>query len=123
MVSKTTKISVSVIALITIATTGVYVSGLFSQNSSQYSPYANQKDVETYTGYLVRGNSFGVFLGTDMVLPSGGNGEYVRLTFEDDREFIANRELLESREIALNSTCIVYYNISQPTIVLDILSA
>jgi hypothetical protein len=114
---KTKTIAVLTIAvLISIVLIGAYSSGLLNQNNSSQQ----NEGLPSYTGYLIKGTSFLPFLGSDGV-PEGWTGQSVRLTFADNKTFIAHEELIANNNIIVNATYTVYYNITQPNIAIDII--
>jgi hypothetical protein len=116
---KATKaITLIAILIIIIVAISIYTSGLLQNNSSNRSSQNN--GLATYTGYLVNGLDFMPLIGSDSV-PQGWSGASVSLTFADGRTFIAHEELAVSRNVVLNETYTVYYNVTQPNVAIDII--
>jgi hypothetical protein len=113
-------IAVSVIFIIAVIVLSIYTAGLLQQNLNS-DVNSKNNDLAVYTGYLVNDSSYCSFLGNSDLPPRESNN-VASLTFADGRTFIANETLLANRNVAINATYSVYYNATQPSIAIDIIT-
>ena len=115
---KTTKATALIaVFIIVVFAASVFTSGVLQNGSSKNSDQNN--GLARYTGYLVEGHS--CLVCSNSSYPDASSEE-VTMTFADGRTFIADLALVMSRNIAINSTCTVCYNVSEPTLAVDIIS-
>jgi hypothetical protein len=80
---------------------------------------AQKNDLATYTGYLVGGGTYSYPI-RSFDHPSIVTSNVFSLAFADGRRFIANNTLAESRDVKFKATYLVYYNVTEPSIAIDI---
>jgi len=97
----------------------IFSSGILQNGSDSNGIGSQNNGLATYTGYLVSGGSIGSYLGNGNLPPHVSN-DIVSCRFADGRTFIANETLAESNHVVANATYTVYYNITEPTVAIDI---
>jgi hypothetical protein len=95
--------------IITMCTVGVL------QNDA---PQKN--NIATYTGYLVGGGVYSYPI-RSFDHPSFVSSNLYSFVFADGRTFVANATLAENRDITFKTNYMVYYNVSEPSIAIDII--
>ena len=86
---------------------------ILQNNTSQ------KNDLATYTGYLVGGGTYSYPI-RSLDHPSIVTSNVFSFVFADGRAFIANKTLAESRDVTFKATYLVYYNVTEPSIAIDI---
>jgi hypothetical protein len=87
--------------------------GVLQNDTSQKSGLAK------YTGYLVGGGTYSYPI-RNSDHPSFVTSNLYSLIFADGRTFVANNTLAESRDITFKANYLVYYNVTEPSIAIDI---
>ena len=79
-----------------------------------------KNNIATYTGYLVGGGVFSYPI-RSFDHPSFVSSSFYSFVFADGRTFVANVTLAENRDITFKANYLVYYNVSEPDIAIDII--
>ena len=87
--------------------------GVLQNDTSQKSGLA------TYTGYLIGGGTYSYPI-RSFDHPSSVTSNLYSFTFADGRTFVANKTLTENKDIAFKANYLVYYNVTEPDIAVDI---
>ncbi len=108
------KIALLTVSLIILmVTVTIFSVAILQTNTSQ------KNDLATYTGYLIGGGTF-TYPVRSLEHPYCVTSNVSSLAFADGRAFVANRTLVESRNVTFKATYLVYYNITEPRIAIDI---
>jgi len=109
---KETMTLIVIIGIILTMAIAVFSVGVLQNSRSE-------KDLATYTGYLVNDSSFSYPI-RSFDHPSSISSNYFSLTFADGRTFIMDRTLVENRNVTTKTDYTVYYNVTNPEIAIDI---
>jgi hypothetical protein len=104
---------VVIILILSMITVTMCSLGVIQNDASQ------MKDIATYTGYLVGGGAYSYPI-RSFDHPSFVSSDLYSFIFADGRTFVANKTLVESRDITLKANYLVYYNVTEPSIAIDI---
>jgi hypothetical protein len=91
----------------------VFSAGILQNNTSQ------KNDIATYTGFLVGGGTFSYPI-RSLDHPYSVTSDVFSFVFADGRQFIADKTLAESKNVTFKATYLVYYNVTEPSIAIDI---
>lgn len=116
--NKTTKAVALIAVIVASVAVSIFTAGWLQNDNSSGS--SQNSGIATYTGYLVEGHSCQAY-GVNNSYPNSMSEE-VSMTFADGRTFTANLALIMSRNVVINSTCTICYNVSEPTVAVDIVS-